>query len=196
VEPKTALAHQIKTGKTKNIDEQQGAEHFEIMLEEMKKNNFIQYEISNFCKENYYSKHNSNYWLKVNYLGLGPSAHSYNGETRQWNVANNMKYIKALELGELDFEKEELTTEQRYNEYILTSLRTMWGTDLNYIEKHFGKESASYCLAEAKQYIEQGNVILQNNILTLSDKGKLLADKIASDLFSTPPQPSPKGREV
>ena len=185
VEPKTALAHQIKTGQLNKLDEQQGAEQFEIMLEEMNKNNFIQYEISNFCKDEFYSKHNSNYWLKENYLGLGPSAHSFNGSSRQWNVSNNALYIQAIEKGELSFEKEELTAGQRYNEYILTSLRTMWGTDLNYIEKEFGKEYLTDCLAEAAIYIEENKILLEKNKLILSDKGKLFADKIASDLFIT-----------
>jgi len=185
VEPKTVLAHQIKTGQLKNVDEQQSAEQFEIMLEAMDKNNFIQYEISNFCKEGFYSKHNSNYWLKENYLGLGPSAHSYNGHSRQWNVSNNVLYIQSLEKGELNFEKEELTIDHRYNEYILTSLRTMWGTDLNYLSQTFGKDYLTHCLHEAKKYLETNKVLHQENKLILSDEGKLFADKIASDLFIT-----------
>ena len=183
VEPKTVLAHQIKIGQIKNVDEQQSAEHFEIMLQAMNKNNFIQYEISNFGKEGYFSKHNSNYWLKEDYLGLGPSAHSYNGHSRQWNISNNALYIQAIEKGELNFEKEELSTYQRYNEYILTSLRTMWGTDLNYIEKTLGKDYSTYCLLEAEKYFDTKKVIHQKNKLILSDEGKLFADKIASDLF-------------
>ncbi len=185
VEPKTALAHQIKTGQIKNVDDQQSAEQFEIMLEAMNKNNFIQYEISNFCKEDFYSKHNSNYWLKENYLGLGPSAHSYNGSSRQWNISNNILYIQSIEKGELNFEKEELTIDQRYNEYILTSLRTMWGTDLNYLSQTFGKDYLTHCLHEAEKYLETKKVLHQENKLILSDEGKLFADKIASDLFIT-----------
>ena len=183
VEPKTALAHQIRSGRTKNIDEQHSSEQFEILLEAMYASDFIQYEISNFCKDGCYSKHNSNYWLKENYLGLGPSAHSFNGTSRQWNISNNALYIQSLEKGELNFEKEELTTEQRYNEYILTSLRTIWGTDLDYIEKQFGKEYLNYCLAEADKYIRTENMVSEENKLFLTDKGKLLADKISSDLF-------------
>ena len=183
VEPKTALAHQIKTGQIKNIDEQKSAAQFEIMLEAMNKNNFIQYEISNFGKDGYFSRHNSNYWLKENYLGLGPSAHSYNGESRQWNIANNPIYIQSLEKGELNFEKETLTASQRYNEYILTTLRTMWGTDLNYIKQTFGNDYLSYCLQEAAKYIDSKKVLHHENKLLLSDHGKLFADKIASDLF-------------
>ncbi|MGZ4035762.1 MAG: radical SAM family heme chaperone HemW [Bacteroidia bacterium] len=183
VEPKTALAHQIKSGLIKNIDEQHSSEQFEILLEAMHANDFVQYEISNFCKDGFYSKHNSNYWLKENYLGLGPSAHSFNGTSRQWNISNNALYIRSLEEGELNFEKEVLTTGQRYNEYILTSLRTIWGTDLNYIEQQFGKDYYNYCLNEAEKYIRSENMLNEENKLFLTDKGKLLADKISSDLF-------------
>ncbi len=183
VEPKTALAYAVKTGKIKNVDEQQSAEQFEIMLEGMRANDFIQYEISNFCKEGFYSRHNSNYWLKEKYLGLGPSAHSYNGNTRQWNVSNNGLYIQSLEKDELNFESEKLTTAQRYNEYVLTSLRTIWGTSLEQISTHYGEQFAKYCLQEAQKYIASNDLLFEENQLFLTDKGKLIADKIASDLF-------------
>ncbi len=184
VEPKTALAHLVKEGKIKNVDEQHSAEQFEIMLEEMRKNNFEQYEISNFCKDGHYSKHNSNYWLKVSYIGLGPSAHSYNGTSRQWNVSNNAVYIQSFEpSGPTRFEKETLTPAQHYNEYILTTLRTKWGSDLKYIETKFGTDYVSNCLKEADTYLLSGDLKKENNILFLTDKGKLIADKIASDLF-------------
>ena len=185
VEPKTALAHQIKTGKISNVDEQQSSEHFEMMLEEMNKHAFTQYEISNFCKPGFHSKHNSSYWLKENYLGLGPSAHSFNGTSRQWNISNNPLYIQALLKGEMNFEKEELTSNQRYNEYVLTSLRTMWGSDLGYVESQFGIPYLTHCMAEARPYLESKKLLLKENKLFLSDQGKLFADKIASDLFLT-----------
>lgn len=190
VEPKTALASFIKTGKMKNIDDQQGAEQFEIMLEMMQKNDLIQYEISNFCKKDFYSKHNSSYWLKESYLGLGPSAHSFNGNSRQWNISNNALYIQSLEKNQLNFEEETLSVSQKYNEYILTSLRTIWGTDLKYIEQSFGKEYLTYFLNEAEKYIKTEQVSKKSPLgannaekLYLTDKGKLFADKIASDLF-------------
>ncbi|MES2138780.1 MAG: radical SAM family heme chaperone HemW [Bacteroidota bacterium] len=183
VEPKTALAHLVKEGKIKNVDEQQSADQFEIMLEEMRKNNFVQYEISNFCKDNFFSRHNSNYWLKELYLGLGPSAHSYNGNSRQSNISNNALYIQALEKSKIPFEEEILSTSQRYNEYVLTSLRTMWGTDLKYIEDHFGKDYLVYCLSEAEKYIRTDEIKNEKNKLFLTDKGKLFADKIAGNLF-------------
>jgi oxygen-independent coproporphyrinogen-3 oxidase len=184
VEPKTALAHAVASGSIKNVDEQQSIEHFDIMLEGMRNNDFIQYEISNFCKDGFYSKHNSNYWLKEKYLGLGPSAHSFNGDSRQWNISNNALYIKALEGNELNYEKEILTLSQRYNEYVLTSLRTIWGTDLEYIEKNFGSDEKENCLQAAKKYILSDDLINDGNKLFLSDKGKLIADRIASDLFA------------
>jgi oxygen-independent coproporphyrinogen-3 oxidase len=183
IEPKTALAHMVKEGKIKNIDEQQSADQFEIMLDEMRKNNFVQYEISNFCKDNFFSQHNSNYWLKENYLGLGPSAHSYNGISRQWNISNNALYIQSLEKNKISFEEEVLTTSEHYNEYILTSLRTMWGSDLKFIEDRFGKDYLSYCINEVEKYIGTGEIINEENKLFLTDSGKLFADKIASNLF-------------
>ncbi|HET6225582.1 MAG TPA: radical SAM family heme chaperone HemW [Bacteroidia bacterium] len=192
VEPKTALDKLIATGKIKNVDEQHSSEQFEMMLKEMKSNDFQQYEISNFCKDQFYSRHNSNYWLKENYLGLGPSAHSYNGRVRQWNVANNAKYIRALENNlTLDsenalFEQETLTLYQRYNEYVLTSLRTIWGTDLNYIKQQFGDDFYTHCLKETQPYFLRDQIRRENDCLFLSDAGKLFADKISSDLFITP----------
>jgi len=185
VEPKTALAHQVKTGSVKNVDEQHSSEQFEIMLEAMHKNDFVQYEISNFCKEGAYSKHNSSYWLKEKYLGLGPSAHSFNGSSRQWNVSNNALYIQSLDKGELNFEKEELTINQCYNEYILTSLRTIWGIDLDYLEQAFGSRYLSFFITDAEPYIQSGHVLNEEKKIYLSDKGKLIADKISSDLFKT-----------
>jgi oxygen-independent coproporphyrinogen-3 oxidase len=183
VEAKTALAYLVKEKKIKNVDEQQSAEQFEIMLEKMHKNNFVQYEISNFCKDNFFSRHNSSYWLKETYLGLGPSAHSFNGSSRQWNISNNALYIQSLEKNQLNFKKETLTIPQQYNEYILTSLRTMWGTDLNYITEHFGQDYLTYCLNEATKHADKGEILNKENKLFLTDRGKLFADKIASNLF-------------
>jgi len=182
VEPKTALHHLIKTGAINNIDDQHTAQQFELLIAEMTTNNFIQYEISNFCKENFYSKHNSNYWLKENYLGLGPAAHSFNGYSRQWNVRNNNLYIQSLQKGKLNFEQETLSVNQQYNEYILTALRTIWGVDLERIQ-HFGESYMACFELEIQPYLNSGDVIQKNNLFYLTDKGKLLADKIASDLF-------------
>lgn len=183
VEPGTALAHAVKTGKIKDVDEEQSARQFEIMLESMTGNGFVQYEISNFCRDGCYSRHNSNYWLKENYLGLGPSAHSYNGISRQWNVSGNSRYIRSLENNRLDIESETLAAAQRYNEYVLTSLRTIWGTSLERIGKEYGKAYAACCLGAAQKYIASADVVFRENQLFLTDKGKLVADKIAADLF-------------
>ncbi len=190
VEPKTALAKFVAMGKIKNVDEQHSSEQFEMLLKEMKANNFQQYEISNFCKDKFYSRHNSNYWLKEKYLGLGPSAHSYNGIARQWNVSNNAKYIHALEMidaidqGQASlFDQEILTVQQRYNEYILTSLRTIWGSDLVYVQQQFGSNFLEHCLKEAAPFLLSKQLLQYENKLYLTDAGKLFADKIASDLF-------------
>ncbi len=185
VEEKTALHKSILVGKVKNVDEEKSAAQFEILLKAMKNEGFIHYEISNFCKNNFFSLHNSNYWKRKKYLGLGPSAHSFNGSSRQWNVRNNSLYINALEKGSLNFEKEIITTAQNYNEYIMTGLRTMWGVSLRAIENDFGKEFLSFCKKEAKGYLSSFHLLEKENHFYLSESGKLLADKIASDLFYT-----------
>jgi len=183
IEPKTVLGHRLKNKTIENIDDQKSAIQFERMLEEMRKNNFVQYEISNFCIDDNYSKHNSNYWLRKSYLGLGPSAHSFNGTGRRWNIANNAAYIKALETNTINYTEEVLSKSQQYNEYILTSLRTVWGTDLTYIEKFFGSNFAAACIKEARPYIIKKEVQLLGNKLFLTTAGKLFADKITSDMF-------------
>ena len=183
VEEKTALHKMIVSGKAKNVDENKSAEQFEILTEAMQSNGFLHYEISNFCKENFHSRHNSNYWLKEKYVGFGPSAHSYNGTSRQWNVRNNGLYIQSLEENKLLFEFENLTATQNYNEYIMTSLRTIWGTNLKTIESDYGKNYLDYCKQEAQKYIASKHIEEKESKLFLTSKGKLLADKIASDLF-------------
>ncbi|HLO37920.1 MAG TPA: hypothetical protein VK173_05505, partial [Lacibacter sp.] len=144
---------------------------------------FEHYEISNFAKPGYRSKHNSSYWKGVHYLGLGPSAHSFNGNSRQWNVANNQLYIQSLKQGTLSFEKEELTATQQLNEYIMTGLRLMEGCDLNYISQQFGSEKSVELSSNAAAPISKGLMIAQNNHLILTRDGKLFADSIAADLF-------------
>ncbi len=183
VEPRTALDHFIRSGSITGPVDEQSSVHFEILLEEMKKNGFIQYEISNFAREGFYSRHNSNYWLNEAYLGLGPSAHSYNGLSRQWNVRNTNQYIRSIEQGKVGFELETLLPNTIYNEYILTSLRTIWGTDLNRI-RMMGENYLRTCEKEVQKYIQSGDVIRKESQLFLSDKGKLIADRISSDLFA------------
>ena len=184
IEYKTALNRFISSGKIKNIDDRKGAEQFEILMNEMHKNNFIHYEISNFGKENYFSRHNSNYWKGKKYLGLGPSAHSFDGESRQWNVASNTAYIQAISETKIPFEKETLSRNQKFNEYILTSLRTMWGVDLNYVKQYFSPEMNAALLSAAVEIQKKELAILNNGCIVLTKRGKLFADKIASDLFA------------
>ena len=183
VEPKTALHSFIKNGKIAPLDEQKMAEQFEIVMNRMKAENFIHYEICNFCKEGFYSQHNSSYWSQKKYLGLGPSAHSYNGTSRQWNVANNNAYIRSIGNDHSFFESEKLSRTMRYNEYVLTSLRTMWGCDRETIKTNFGEDYLNYFLNEVEKYINSGMINKTENKLTLSDKGKLYADKITTNLF-------------
>jgi oxygen-independent coproporphyrinogen III oxidase len=182
VEPRTALASFIKNKKQQAMDEQQSAEQFILLMDAMQTQSFEHYEISNFCKPGHYSRHNSNYWKGVKYLGIGPSAHSYNGETRQWNVANNAKYIQGLEKAEIPAESEQLTETDRLNEYIMTSLRTMWGLDLNKLNT-IAAASAGQLNIAAQRYFDNGWIEQKDDIIYLTQTGKLYADNIASGLF-------------
>ncbi|MFI5138236.1 MAG: radical SAM family heme chaperone HemW, partial [Sphingobacteriales bacterium] len=182
VEPKTALAAFIKKKKQAEMNDQQSAEQFILLMDAMKQKGFEHYEISNFCKPGHYSRHNANYWKGVKYLGIGPSAHSYNGETRQWNVANNAKYIQALETGQIPAETEVLTEADRLNEYIMTSLRTIWGLDLNKLNS-IAAGSAGQMLIAARRFFENQWIEQKDGIIYLTSMGKLYADHIASGLF-------------
>ena len=183
VEPNTELHHQILHQKVSNLDENQSAAQFELLTSQMKRNGYEQYEISNFCKPGAYSKHNSSYWKKDMYLGLGPSAHSFYDNKRLWNVSNNTKYVKSLAQNLLPLQEEVLSLEDRYNEYVMTSLRTKWGCSIAEIETNFSSELAAYFRNEIELYVSTQNVLVKNEVYYLSEKGKLLADKIASDLF-------------
>ncbi|MFQ5448955.1 MAG: coproporphyrinogen-III oxidase family protein, partial [Saprospiraceae bacterium] len=184
VEPKTALAYFIKTGKARPVEEEQGARQFEILMERLAEAGYEHYEISNFAKPGKYSRHNTSYWQGKKYLGTGPSAHSFNGACRQWNVANNARYIRAIRDGELDFEKEELTPEQRYNEYVMTSLRTMWGCDIKKVVE-IDAAFENYFLKNVAPFVEAQSIRREGCVFYLSKKGKLIADHIASELFHT-----------
>jgi len=184
VEENTALYHQIAKSKTAPVSEKQSAAQFEILMQEMDKQGYEQYEISNFCKPNSYSRHNSSYWKKDHYLGLGPSAHSFIGSKRLWNVSNNVKYIKSLSENILPIQEEELSIQDQYNEYVMTSLRTIWGCSMNYLTENFSDELVRYFNVEVAKYISSKDVKEVDGIYTLTSKGKLLADGIASDLFS------------
>jgi len=183
VEEKTPLALLIKKGKYAPVDEQQSIGHFKILIEKTKKNDFVHYEISNFAREGFYSKHNSLYWLGGHYLGLGASAHSYNGNSRQWNVSNISKYIQLDDFHTTIEEKEVLTKDQKYNEYVMTSLRTVWGCDTVHILNVFGRELESHFLRGAQIFLEKNQLYRKGSKYFLTYEGKLFADGIASSLF-------------
>jgi oxygen-independent coproporphyrinogen-3 oxidase len=183
VEAKTALDHFVRQGKAPAVDEEQAARQFQYLLDRTREQGFEHYEISNFAKPGWYARHNSSYWLGDHYLGVGPAAHSFNGKSRQWNIANNSKYIQIFqENKDRDglFELEILTPDQRYNEYVMTSLRTIWGTDLAKIPDGY----QTHFLSKIKPYLLQDQVQQTGHIFQLTDTGKLLADRIAMELFA------------
>jgi oxygen-independent coproporphyrinogen-3 oxidase len=183
VEPKTAMNKMIETGKLEAPKDEVAQEHFMILLETLESNGFIHYELSNFGKENYFSKNNSAYWLGKKYMGIGPSAHGYNGVSRSWNVSNNIIYLKAIHEEKLPNETEMLSVTDRYNEYVMTGLRTIWGVSLDRIENEFGKSYLDYLMKQVQKFISDDLVSIENGILKPTKKGKFLTDGIASDLF-------------
>ena len=183
VEPKTALHKFIKQGIIAQPDDEVAQQHFHLLVDKLQENGFIHYELSNFGKENYFSKNNSSYWLGKKYIGIGPSAHSYNGISRSWNVSNNTQYLKSIDENQLPSETETLTITDRYNEYVMTGLRTIWGISLDRIEQEFGKTYLDYLNQQAAKYIEDHLLFVDDNILRTTKSGKFLSDGIASDLF-------------
>jgi oxygen-independent coproporphyrinogen III oxidase len=183
VEPKTALEKMIEQKKIENVDTEKQATHFEMLMQWMQQAGYEHYEISNFAKPGFKSKHNSSYWQAQPYVGLGPSAHSFNGSSRQWNLANNALYIQNLNKGLVPFEIEVLTTQQQLNEYIMTSLRTMEGLSLKKVLDEFGHVTTQRLLQAAQPYIKNNLLKHYNNYLQTTTQGKLLADGIAADLF-------------
>src|SRR5690554_422937 len=183
VEPRTALASLIKKGKIAQPDDGNAHEHFLALIEMLENAGFIHYELSNFGKPDYFSKNNSAYWLGKKYLGIGPSAHSFNGTNRSWNIANNSLYIQSIQKNELPNETETLRTQDRYNEYIMTGLRTIWGVSLDRIENEFGTNYKDYLLKEAQCFIDNEQLQLVDNVLKTTVKGKFFGDGIASELF-------------
>jgi len=189
VEPRTALAYQIEKGRTPPPDEEQVARQFEWLVERMEQAGYEHYEISNFARPGHRARHNSNYWLGRPYLGLGPSAHSFDGLSRQWNLANNARYIRALESGRdwdqlegVVWEREMLGADQRYNEYVLTRLRTAWGCAQGELEQ-LGTRYWQHFQTEALPFLRRGQITEQEGIYRLSRAGMLLADHIAAALF-------------
>ena len=184
VEPKTILGQKIEKEELQEVSEEDTIRHYNILVERTKENGFEHYEISNFAKEGCRSQHNSIYWQNVKYLGLGPSAHSYDGNSRQWNVSNLTKYIQLIDTGtECYYEKEILSKEDKFNEYVMTSLRTSWGCDVEKIERDYGKSYAHNFLKNVKKYLDSGIMLVKDNNFILTDEGMLFADGIAADLF-------------
>ena len=183
VEPKTALAHFIAQGKIQNVDDEQAQRQYHILVEVLGAHGFVNYEISNFGKPDYFSRNNTAYWQGRPYLGIGPSAHSYDGKRRGWNVRNNSKYIRALQEGLIPITYEELSDRDRYNEYVMTGLRTIWGVSLQKVRNDFGRSYRDYLVEQAEKYVEQHFLFWDNDVLLATKKGKFLVDGIASNLF-------------
>lgn len=183
VEKNTELYHKIKSNSCQPIDEEQVKTQFVKLIDVLNKKGFIHYEISNFSKKGYFSKHNSNYWKREKYLGIGPSAHSFNGETRQWNISNNALYILSIQNKNIRFEIEELTEAVCYNEYLLTSLRTIWGVDIDFVKSHFSSFFNDFLMISIKKWIKSGHIYKKMGKINLTEKGKIIADRITSDLF-------------
>ena len=183
VESGTALESFIKKGIIEGVDDLQVQEQFLILIDELTQHDYIHYELSNFAKEGFYSKNNSSYWQGKTYLGIGPSAHSFDGNQRSWNVKNNSKYIKALTQNQIPTEKEILSTTDQYNEYIMTGLRTIWGVSFQKVEQNFGENYLKYLHQQSQKHIIGHLLYIDDGILRTTRKGKFFSDGIASDLF-------------
>lgn len=183
VEPKTALAHYVNKNIIKLLDEDDVQQQFNHLVNVSSQNDLIHYEMSNFGKTGYFSKNNTGYWLGKPYIGVGPSAHSYINNQRSWNISNNTKYINSLQNNSIPSETETLTLRDRYNEYIMTGLRTMWGVSYQKVATNFGDTYLNYLKKQSQKYIEDHFLFEDNNCLLATNKGKFLIDGIASDLF-------------
>ena len=183
VEPKTKLKHLIDKKLITPLNDEITVEHFNTLVEVASKNNFVHYEISNFGKEGFFSEHNTAYWENKYYLGVGPSAHSFNGNSRQWNISSNKQYIAKINEGISYFELEQLSNTQKYNEYIFTALRTIWGVKLDYINNQFGQEALKNFKKQVIKWENEEKIKQYQGAYILTKNGKLFADSIASDLF-------------
>ena len=183
VEPKTALEHFIEKGCHPPMDDELAAQHFKVLMEETSQQGLIHYETCSFGSPGYFSKHNTSYWLGKPYLGVGPSAHSFDGKKRSWNIANNSKYIKSIEASVLPSESEILSIENRFNEYVMTGLRTIWGLSLQKIETEYGIKIKNQLLENAKKLVASDFLVIEDQHLKITTIGKFLSDGIASELF-------------
>lgn len=184
VEEGTRFGRMKKAGKLKETDEEISASMFSLLGRICGEHGFMHYEISNFAREGYISRHNSSYWKQVAYLGLGPSAHSFDGRSRQWNVSDVRKYIKAISNGEIPCEREDLDRITVFNEYVMTSLRTMWGIDLTHVEEFYDKELHDYLVNLSGKYIRYGLMKREKNTLVLTDQGRMISDNIIAELLA------------
>ena len=183
VEPRTALDHFVRKGIAPSVDEEASVRQFEFLMDRMQAAGYEHYEISNFAMPGRYARHNTSYWQGKPYLGLGPSAHSYNGYERHWNIANNARYLDAIGQSTLPLEGENLTSSQKYNEYVMTGLRTQWGCSLSALAG-LGAEWPDYFQEQARAFLASGHILQVAETFTLTRSGKLMADYIASELFA------------
>lgn len=185
VEPRTVLKKMIAKGEIASPNDEVAESHFRVLTEELSRAGFLHYEISNFGKPGYFSRNNSAYWLGKKYLGIGPSAHSFDGVSRSWNIANNSLYLKGIESGNLNSETEKLSAKDRFNEYVMTGLRTIWGISLERIREEFGTDFYEHLISEASRFLDNDLLEIDLDILRTTPKGKFLADGLASELFIT-----------
>ncbi len=185
IEKQTAFNKFVKNGTLQLPSEEQSEQQYEILVETLKQNGFVHYEISNFALPGFEAVHNSSYWKQIPYIGFGPSAHSFDGKSRQWNVSNNLKYISLLGSKQNYFEVEYLTKKDCFNEYILTSLRTIWGVDIEYLKNTFPEKYCSIFIAKMESYVLQGNAVKLGNSIVLTNKGMFISDAILADVFVT-----------
>lgn len=183
VEPNTALDVFIRNKKMKPVSDEKIINQFNILTAAIKKQGYQQYEISNFCRDKQYAKHNTGYWFGEPYLGVGPSAHSYNTISRRWNIANIISYLSSIEKGDIPFDEEVLDEKQRYDEYIMTRLRTQWGVALQALQNDFGTAKKEFFNKKISKFITSGHIIDSGDVFTFSDKGKLISDHVISELF-------------
>lgn len=183
IEPKTVFGYYKRKGRLTEVEEEMSLQHYKLLVEIMKANAYEHYEISNFCKEGAYSKHNTNYWKQGHYLGLGPSAHSFNGITRQWNVSVNSDYINAIKGGNPCYEAEQLSEKDKFNDYLLTGLRTKWGIDLDVIKELYGSTYIKHLEKELPRYINTSHITVSDGRACLTDDGMFISDTIISELM-------------
>lgn len=183
IEPKTVFGHRLKKGELNPPDDDLAATQLEMLVNTLVASGYDQYEVSNFGKPGYYSQHNSSYWRQEKYLGAGPSAHSFDGSSRQFNVSNNYQYLRSITASVIPAEREVLSREDRINDYLLTTLRTNWGCDLTFLKKEYDYDLLASHHGYIRQLVGNKYALVENNFFKLTARGKLLADRISSDLF-------------